>query len=192
MTSTSRHRRPSPRLLPIVGAAVVGAAVGAGAVAIATPSSPTPQPRTSAGAGPAGKGATNVVPANTASNTALPRPAVPARPVDPIAFSPPITDAAGMSLTVLRPEKVKGGVRLTIALVNTNDIPINVDTGAVGPHDPRFNGVGVPMAMTPTVKRLVPGEAYTYQCVFKLPTMDVGQLSFIVGTASVTGQAAGD
>jgi hypothetical protein len=48
------------------------------------------------------------------------------------------------------------------------------------------------MTMTPTVKRLAPGEGYTYQCVFKLPTMDVGQLSFVVGTASITGPAAGD
>lgn len=97
-----------------------------------------------------------------------------------------------MSLTVLRPEKVKGGVRVTIALVNTNDIPITVDTGALGPHDPRFNDTAVPMTMTPTLKRLAPGEGYTYQCVFKLPTMDVGRLSFVVGSASITGQAAGD
>jgi hypothetical protein len=48
------------------------------------------------------------------------------------------------------------------------------------------------MTMTPGVKRLAPGEGYTYQCVFKLPTMDVGQLSFVVGTASITGPAAGD
>ncbi|MBV8997295.1 MAG: hypothetical protein JO287_27185 [Pseudonocardiales bacterium] len=184
MTTTSRHHRPSPTLLPVVGAALVGAALGAGAVAIASPTPPT-QP---AAAPPA----SNTVPANTASNKALPPPADTVRPVDPIAFSPPITDAAGMSMTVLRPEKVKGGVRLTIALVNTNDVPITVDTGAVGPHDPRFNNVSVPMTMTPAVKRLVPGEGYTYQCVFKLPTMDVGHLSFVVGTASITGPAAGD
>ena len=35
MTTTSRHRRPSPKVLPVVGAALVGAALGAGAVAIA-------------------------------------------------------------------------------------------------------------------------------------------------------------
>jgi hypothetical protein len=34
--------------------------------------------------------------------------------------------------------------------------------------------------------------AFSYQCVFKLPTMDVGRLSFVVGSASITGQAAGD
>ncbi|MGH3765266.1 MAG: hypothetical protein ACRDTX_08975 [Pseudonocardiaceae bacterium] len=114
------------------------------------------------------------------------------RVFDPIAFSAPIADAAGMSMTVLRPEKIKGGVRLTIALVNTNDVPITVDTGAVGPHDPRFNNAAVPMTMTPVRKKLVPGEAYTYQCTFKLPTMDVGRLAFIVGTTGVAGQAAGD
>ncbi len=97
-----------------------------------------------------------------------------------------------MSLTVLRPEKVKGGVRLTIALANTNNIPITVDTGALGPHDPRFNGATVPMTMDSVRKKLVPGEGYTYQCVFTLPTMDVGQLAFVIGPISVSGQAAGD
>jgi hypothetical protein len=97
-----------------------------------------------------------------------------------------------MSVTVLRPEKVKGGVRLTIALANSNDIPIIVDTGALGPYDPRFNDATVPITMLPVRKKLVPGEGYTYQCVFKLPTMDVGRLSFVVGPVSVAGQAAGD
>jgi hypothetical protein len=114
------------------------------------------------------------------------------RPVDPVAFAPPATDAAGMSVTVLRPEKVKGGVRITIALANSNDIPITVDTGALGPYDPRFNDATVPITMTPVRKKLVPGDGYTYQCVFKLPTMDVGRLSFVVGPVSVAGQAAGD
>ena len=96
-----------------------------------------------------------------------------------------------MSLTVLQPEKVKGGVRLTIALVNTHDVPITVDTGAVGPRNPRFNDAAVPLTMTPARKRLAPGEGYTYQCVVKLPTTNVGQLSFIVGMAGITGQTAG-
>lgn len=97
-----------------------------------------------------------------------------------------------MSLTVLRPEKIKGGLRLTIALVNTNDIPITIDTGAVGPRDVRFNNVAVPITMTPARKRLAPGEGYTYQCVFKLPTTNTGQLSFVIGMARITGQTAGD
>jgi hypothetical protein len=97
-----------------------------------------------------------------------------------------------MAVTVLRPEKVKGGVRLTIALTNTSDIPIIVDTGGLGPHDPRFNNATVPMTMIPVRKKLVPAEGYTYQCVFKLPTMDVGHLTFTVGSVSVAGQAAGD
>ena len=181
MTTTSRHRRPASKLLPVIGAAFVGTAVGAGAVAIATPSP------VAAGTGPA-----SAVAANTVSSTAaLPATAETVRPGAPIAFSPPITDAAGMSMTVLRPEKVKGGVRLTVALVNTNDVPISVDTGAVGPRDPRFNGATVRMTMTPALKRLAPGEGYTYQCVFTLPTRDAGQLSFVVGTARITGPAAG-
>lgn len=205
MTTTSRHRRPSPiRLLPVIGAAVVGAALGAGTVAIAGPHAPTNQVTTppaavadaaAASMAPSDTVPSNTAPANTApSNTGKSTKTVPAeavRPMDPVAFSPPITDAAGMSLTVLRPEKVKGGVRLTIALVNTNDVPITVDTTAVGPRNPRFNNVAVPITMTPARKRLAPGEGYTYQCVFKLPTTDAGQLSFIVGMASITGEAIG-
>lgn len=114
------------------------------------------------------------------------------RPVDPVAFAAPATDATGMAVTVLRPEKVKGGVRITIALANTSNVPVTVDTGALGPHDPRFNDATVPMTMTPARKKLVPGEGYTYQCVFKLPTMDIGRLTFAVGPVNVVGQAAGD
>jgi hypothetical protein len=97
-----------------------------------------------------------------------------------------------MSLTVLRPEKINGGVRLTVALVNTNNIPITVDTGAVGPRDARFNNVAVPVTMTPARKQLAPGEGYTYQAAVKLPTTKTGQLSFVIGMARVTGPAAGD
>ncbi|HZS21381.1 MAG TPA: hypothetical protein VFA63_10380 [Pseudonocardiaceae bacterium] len=186
MTTTSRHRRRSPvGWLPVIGAALVGAAVGAGALAVASPRSPTHQPN-----GPSEAAAAATASA-VSSNGALPSPAE-ARASNPIAFSPPITDAAGMSLTVLRPEKIKGGVRLTIAVVNINDIPISVDTGAVGPRDARFNNVAVPVTTTPGRKRLAPGEGYTYQAVVKLPTTNTGQLSFVVGMARVTGPAAGD
>jgi hypothetical protein len=126
------------------------------------------------------------------SSTPSQRPAETVRPIDPVAFAPPATDAVGMAVTVLRPEKVKGGVRLTIALSNTSDIPIIIDTGALGPRDPRFNDATVPMTMIPVRKKLVPGEGYTYQCVLKLPTMDVGQLAFAVGPVNVAGPAAGD
>lgn len=182
MTATARHRRPSPvGWLPVIASAMLGAALALGAVRIASPHSPaphvTPQRETSAAA---------------SSPAPAPRPSGTLRLVDPVAFAAPVTDAAGMSVTVLRPEKIKGGVRLTIALVNTNNIPITVDTGALGPHDPRFDDATVPMTMTPVLKRLVPGEGYTYQCVFKLPTMDVGQLAFVVGPVSVANQAAGD
>ncbi|MGH3717932.1 MAG: hypothetical protein ACRDRI_03645 [Pseudonocardiaceae bacterium] len=152
-------------------------------MAIASPSSPA-QP------GTAQQAPSNTASSNTASSsTASPQAA---RPVDPAAFAAPATDAVGMAVTVLRPEKVKGGVRLTIALANTNDIPITVDTGVLGPRDLRFNDAAVPMTMTPVRKKLVPGEGYTYQCVVKLPTMDVGRLAFVVGPVSVAGQAAGD
>jgi hypothetical protein len=97
-----------------------------------------------------------------------------------------------MVLTVLRPEKVKGGVRFTIALANNTDAPIVVNTGKLGPHDPSFNGAPVPVIMTPATKKLMPGEGYTYQCVIKLPTMNVGRLAFGVGPVTVAGQAAGD
>lgn len=95
-------------------------------------------------------------------------------------------------MMVLPPEKVKGGVRFTVSLVNTSDKPITIDTGALGPHDPRFNETTVPMSMASVRKKLVPGEGYTYQCVFKLPTMDMGQVEFSVGSMNIAGQAAGD
>jgi hypothetical protein len=186
VTSTSRHRRRSPAgWLPVIGAALVGAAVGAGVLAVASPRSSTQQIN-----GPSETAAAAAASA-VSSNGTVPSPAE-ARASDPIAFSPPITDAAGMSLTVLRPEKIKGAVRLTIAVVNTNDIPITVDTGAVGPRDARFNNVAVPVTMTPARKQLAPGEGYTYQAVVKVPTTKTGQLSFVVGMARVTGPAAGD
>lgn len=83
-------------------------------------------------------------------------------------------------------------MRLTVVLANTTDAPIVVDTGELGPHDTRFNGATVPMTMTSATKKIVPGEGYTYQCVIKLPTMDVGQLELTVGPVTVAGRAAGD
>lgn len=115
-----------------------------------------------------------------------------ARAIEPIGFAEPVNGPAGLSVTVLPPEKVKGGVRLTIALANTTDNPITVNTGELGPHDLRFNGAEVPMTMTPTTKKLMPEEGYTYQCVIRLPTMDMGQLALDMGSVTITGQAAGD
>lgn len=109
-----------------------------------------------------------------------------------VGFAKPATDPAGLSFTVLRPEKVKGGVRFTVALANITGSPITVNTGNLGPHDPRFNGTPVPMTMTPATKKLVPGEGYTYQCVLRLPTMEIGQLEFVLGPVTVAGLAAGD
>lgn len=166
---------------------MLGAAIGAGVTtAVLVPRSTWASTSTSAE-----RAATQ---SRTAASTTTPlsRPPEVVRVADPAAFAPPFTDAVGMSTTVLRPEKVKGGVRFTIALANTSDVPIMVDTGAMGPHDPRFNDVAVPMNMTPVRKKLVPGEGYVYQCVFKLPNMDAGQVAFSVGQIAITGQAAGD
>ncbi|MGH3711537.1 MAG: hypothetical protein ACRDRQ_26310, partial [Pseudonocardiaceae bacterium] len=116
----------------------------------------------SSSSSPASQVTTQQATSHTASSSApAPRPAEAVRPVDPVAFAAPATDAAGMAVTVLRPEKVKGGVRITIALANTSNVPVTVDTGALGPHDPRFNDATVPMTMTPARKKLVPGEGYT-------------------------------
>jgi hypothetical protein len=177
VATTARHRgSPSGRWFPVVGSALLGAALGAGATtAVLVPTSSAQRPPT------------------TASSTApLPRSPEVVRAPDPVAFAPPFTDAAGMSLTVLRPEKIKGGVRFTIAVANTSDAPIVVDTGALGPHEPTFNDVAVPMTMTPVRTRLAPGEGYTYQCILKLPTMDLGRVAFSISQTAISGQAAGD
>jgi hypothetical protein len=177
--TTARHRRPSPgNWIQVVVALLLGAALGAGGLALASSVLPTRQ-------GPQQTASVSTAPARQLP----PRPGTPPMPV---AFAPPATDPVGMSVTVLRPERVKGGVRFTIALVNTSNAPLNVDTGALGPHEPRFNNEVVPMSMTPVFKKLMPGEGYTYQCVFKLPTMQTGQVAFTVGPVTVSGPAAGD
>ncbi len=183
MATNARHRRPSRgQWIPVIVSGLLGVALGAGGVDIVSPD-------------PGAQQATTPQQAATVRTPPPPAPAETAalgRTVGPVAFAPPATNAAGMSVTVLRPEKVPGGVRLTIALANANDSPITVDTGALGPRDPRFNGETVPMRMTSARKKLVPGEGYSYQCVIKLPTMDVGRLEFDVGPVSVSGMAAGD
>lgn len=186
MCADARHRGPSRgRWLPVVVSALLGAVLGVGGTAAVTSGSPAP-------AAPAPPATSSSAPADGASSSAPADSAARTAETVPITFAAPATDASGVSLTVLRPEKVKGGVRLTVALANTTNAPIAVDTGKLGPHDQSFNGTAVPLAMTPVKKKLMPGEGYTYQCVITLPTMDVGQLAFKVGTVTVAGQAAGD
>ncbi len=188
-TNAPRHRGPSRgRWLPVIVAGLLGVALGAGGMAAATSASGSPAPPATA---QPGASSSAPAPFSTPSSTAA-RPAETVRPVGPVTFVETATDAVGTSLTVLRPEKVKGGVRLTIALANTTEAPIVVNTGELGPRDPSFNGAPVPVTMTSARKRLMPGEGYTYQCVIKLPTMDVGQLTFRLGPVTVAGQAAGD
>lgn len=117
------------------------------------------------------------------------RPAETLPSTEPVSFGVPATDSTGMSLTVLRPERINHGVRLTIALANTTDAPIVVDTGELGPHDQTFDGAAVPMTMTSTKKKVMPGEGYTYQAVITLPTTNIGQLELRLGTVTVAGQA---
>jgi hypothetical protein len=182
VSTSSRHRRPpTVRFLPIIGAALLGVGVGVGGVTLISHTSPTQQasPQQVAPT-PAGPAPSTVPPADTE------------RPFEKIAFAAPVTDAAGISMMVLPPEKIKGGVRFTISLVNTSGIPITVDTGSLGPRAPRFNDAAVPMSMSSVRKTLVPGEGYTYQCVLKLPTVKMGQVEFSVGSMNVAGQAPGD
>jgi hypothetical protein len=171
--TTGRHRTSSSVLwFPVIVSALVGVTLGSGVTAVA--------------------GGSGTEPVSNQAVAPFSTPTPSSRPVGSIGFAEPATGPAGLSLTVLPPEKIKGGVRLTIALVNNTGAPITVDTGELGPHDLRFNGATVPMTMTPTKKKLMPDEGYTYQCVIQLPTMDVGQLAFALDAMTVTGQAAGD
>lgn len=183
MVTAGRHRRPSPgRWKSLIVAAMVGAALGAGAVASAVAVA-------TSGSGPPAPLAT---PQQVTTSRAPPPPTEIVRAAGPVTFAQAAVGPKGMSITVLTPEKVKGGVRLTVALANPTKAAIIVDTGELGPHDPSFNGAPVSMTMIATTKRLAPGEGYTYQCVLKLPTMDTGQLAVAVGPVTVTGRAAGD
>lgn len=179
MATTGRHRAASSFLwLPVMVSALLGLALGAGITTVAGGSD-----------GAATEPATNPAPAPPPPSTP-PSPGL--RPAGSIGFAESALGPDGLSVTALPPEKVKGGVRLTIALVNNTGDPITIDTGEVGPHEPRFDGATVPMIITPEKKKLMVGEGYTYQCVIRLPTMDAGQLAFGLGAVTVTGQAAGD
>ncbi|MGH3872640.1 MAG: hypothetical protein ACRDSR_14215 [Pseudonocardiaceae bacterium] len=187
-SNVRRHRKPSQGpWRQVLVPALLGVTIGAGTVAIATSAFGAPNPPAATQPAPSAAAPVNPPVANPPVQPAETVPSI-----EPIAFAGPATDTSGLSLTVLRPEKIPGGVRLTIALTNPTDAPIVVNTTELGPHNPTFDGATVPMTMSPARKRLVPGEGYTYQCVIKLPTMDVGQLEFVVGPVTVTGQAAGD
>jgi len=186
--STGRHRTsPSVLGLPTVVSALMGIILGSGvtALAVSAPQSPAPPV---------------IANANAAAPSSAPPPSPPPTtqqpttqlPVGSIGFAQAAAGPDGLSMAVLPPEKVKGGIRLTIALVNDTSGPITVNTGELGPHDVRFDGASVPITTPITKKKLMPGEGYTYQCVVKLPTMDVGQLEFTLGSVTVAGQAAGD
>lgn len=174
--TTGRHRTSSSILwLPVIVSALIGVTFGSGVTAVAM-SDPDP---------PA------ITPAAAPSSDPAP-PLTLERPVGSIGFSETTIGPDGLSLTVLPPEKVKGGIRLTIALANDTSAPITVNTGDLGPHDVRFNDTTVPMTAPLTKKKLMPGEGYTYQCVLKLPSTNVGQLEFSLGSVTVVGEAAGD
>ncbi|MGH3915886.1 MAG: hypothetical protein ACRDTC_21130 [Pseudonocardiaceae bacterium] len=176
MATTGRHRAPSSVVwLPVIVSALLGVLLGSWVTAAAGGSEAKP------------------ITYETTAPSPVPGPAsTTANPVTSIGFAEPAVGPAGLSVTVLPPEKVKGGVRFTIALVNGTAAPITVNTGELGPNAPRFDGATVPMTMTPANKKLMPGEGYTYQCMLRLPTTDVGQLSFTLGTLTVTGRTAGD
>lgn len=176
MATTGRHRAPSSVVwLPVVVSALLGVLLGAWITAATGGSEAEPITYETTAPSP--------LPGSASTTT---------KPVTSIGFAEPAIGPAGLSVTVLSPEKVKGGVRLTIALVNGTAAPITVNTGELGPNAPRFDGATVPMTMNPANKKLMPGEGYTYQCMLRLPTMDVGQLSFTLGALTFTDRAAGD
>ena len=182
MGATGRHRTSSSVLwIPVIISALIGVTLGSAVTTVAVSDDPDPPP-----APPP-----TVIQAAAPSSDPAPPPKL-ERSIRSIGFAEPIIGPNGLSMTVLTPEKVKGGIRVTIALTNDTSSPITVNTGELGPHDVRFDGTTVPMTTPLTKKKLMPGEGYTYQCVLKLPTMDVGQLEFTLGTVTVTGQAAGD
>lgn len=183
MTTTGRHRRdPSALWTVIMASTLLGIALGAsGAIVAESAASPsTPQAI-----------------AEQAIADEVTQHRLPVSPQAPgsirlVSFAEPATIPTGLSLTVLPPQKIRGGVLLTISLVNPTTAPIIVDTGELGPHDPRFDGAAVPMTMTPVTTDLVPGEGYTYQCVVNLPATGVGQLALTLGQVTVIGTAAGN
>lgn len=181
MSASGRHRASSSvLLLPVIVSTLIGAVLGAGVVAAAA-SDPEPDPP-----------APPVIAQAVAPSDESASPAAIQRSVESVGFGETATDPTGLTVMVLPPEKVKGGVQLTISLINNSNTPITINTGDLGPHDIRFDGETMPMSMTPAKKKIMPGEGYTYQCGVQLPTMDPGYLELIFDSATVAGQAAGD
>ncbi|MGH3570214.1 MAG: hypothetical protein ACRDUW_00005 [Pseudonocardiaceae bacterium] len=178
MVTTARHRRRSPAWwITVVVAAALGAAIGGGGVLLATSAaSPPAAPVTARKVAP--PIAPAVHPADTTSN------------VEPVAFAQPTPGPLGMTMELLTPERIPGGLRLTIAVSNPTTAPIMLDTGMMGPPELRFNGAPVYLYTVPMRKTLAPGEGYSWQCTLKLPTSDAGQLTFSLGSVTVAGRVA--
>lgn len=112
-------------------------------------------------------------------------------PVARVGFAQPTVTAEGVEvMSVLT--KIKGGVDVTLLVQNQSNAPITVDTATLGPHDLTFRGQLLPIEMAVLTKKLSPGESLVYPCRVRLPDMDMGELSFTVGSVRVSGPAAGD
>jgi hypothetical protein len=112
-------------------------------------------------------------------------------PVTRVGFAQPTVTAHGLEImSVLT--KIKGGVDVTLLVQNQGNAPITVDTASLGPHDLTFRGQTVPIEMAVLTKKLSPGESLVYPCRVRLPDMNIGELSFVVGGVPVSGPAAGD
>lgn len=77
----------------------------------------------------------------------------------------------GLAFTVLMPERMPGGVRLTIALANPTAMPMDVDTAQMGKPALQFNGYARAPYTVPVNKHLAPGEGYTFPCTAPLPAL---------------------
>jgi hypothetical protein len=75
-----------------------------------------------------------------------------------------------------------GGVLLATSALSSPARP--------GPPQLGFNDAPVYLYTVPMRKTLAPGEGYTWQCTAKLPTTQVGQLSFTLGPISIAGPVA--
>lgn len=168
-----RHRAPPRSPWTLLAAALLGAGLAAAAMLpfLGAPTSASPPP----------------VPGPPSAIATAP-PSTPGV----VSFGEPLTGPDAVQVTALPPKKIKGGVRVSVALLNVGSAAATVSTGAVGPHDPTFRERPVPMSMETTSVRLVPGEGHVYACDITLPDMDSGRLAFGLGPGMVTGSAAGD
>lgn len=178
MVTTARHRRQSPVWwTTVVLSVALGAALGAGGVLLATSAASRPAPPVTARK-VAPPRAPVARPADTTSN------------VEPVAFAQPTPGPMGMTMELLTPERIPGGLRLTIAVSNPTTAPIMLDTGMMGPPELRFDGAPVYLYTVPMRKTLAPGEGFSWQCTLKLPTSEAGQLTFSLGSVTIAGRVA--